>query len=231
MREAAVAILAKAPVPGRVKTRLTPPLAPEEAARVARASLLATLRRFVPAAPASFALFIDGAVDPTIRALAAGLGVGIFPQSEGDLGSRLRAAFGFLRGRGAQVTLALGSDSPTLDPGRVSEAIDALKRHDLVVGPSEDGGYYLIGTRGEQGAIFEEIPWSTPDVTSTTLERARRLGLSACVLPEWYDVDDPETLLRAVEDSMTMGLSLGLDLEDLRRRLRAWLGFEPRDAD
>ena len=222
--KAAVALLAKAPLPGRVKTRLTPPLTPEEAARVARASLLATLRRFVPAAPASFALFLDGNADPTIRALAAGLGVGIFPQSEGDLGSRLRAAFGFLRGRGARVTVALGADSPTLDPSRVAETIDALERHDLVVGPSEDGGYYLIGMRGDHGPVFEGIPWSTPGVTAATLEHAQRLGLSVSLLPEWYDIDDPATLLRAVEESTTTGLTLGLDLEDLRRRLLDWLG-------
>jgi len=222
MREAAVAIFAKAPVPGRVKTRLVPPLTPEEASRVARASLLATLRRFAQAGPAPLSLFLDGIADPTIRALAAGLGVGIYPQSEGDLGFRLRAAFGFLRGRGAEVTLALGSDSPTLDPGRVSEALDALRRHDVVVGPTEDGGYYLIGMRGDHGAIFEGIPWSTSEVTARTLERTRRLGLSACVLPEWYDVDDPATLLRAVEDSKVLGVSLGLDLEELDRRLRAW---------
>jgi rSAM/selenodomain-associated transferase 1 len=223
MTRAAVAIFAKAPVPGRVKTRLTPPLTPDEAARVARASLLATLRRFVPAAEATFALFLEGTADHTIRALAAGLGVGIFPQSEGDLGSRLRAAFGFLRMRGADVTVALGSDSPTLDPLRLSEAIEALQRHDLVIGPAEDGGYYLIGMRGDHGAVFEGIPWSTPEVTPSTLDRAERLELSTCVLPEWYDVDDPATLLRAVEDSKEMGLSLGLDLEELRRRLAPWV--------
>ena len=227
--DTAVAILAKAPIPGRVKTRLSPPLTPEEAARVARASLLETLRRFVPAAEAQFALFLDGNPDPTLRALAAGLGVGIFPQSEGDLGSRLRAAFGFLRNRGAKVTVALGSDSPTLDPLRLWEAIDALRKHDLVVGPAEDGGYYLIGVRGERDALFGGIPWSTSDVATDTLDRARRLNLSACLLPEWYDIDEPESLLRAIEDSTAIGLNLGLDHQGLRRRLREWLGLLPME--
>lgn len=198
---AAIAILAKAPVPGRVKTRLVPPLTPEEAAGVARACLDATLRRFVPAIDAPFTLFLDGEADGALAALAASLGVPIVPQGEGDLGVRLRAAFRSLRDGGATTTVAIGSDSPTLDPARIVEAIAALDTRDVVIGPTEDGGYYLIGVRGDRDGIFEDIPWSTGGVFGVTLERARAHGLVTHRLAPWYDVDDPTTLTRAIAEA------------------------------
>jgi rSAM/selenodomain-associated transferase 1 len=201
---AAVAIFAKAPVPGGVKTRLVPPLTPEVAAAVARACLETTLRRFVPAVNAPFTLFLDGEADWALRVLAAELGVPIVPQVGADLGGRLVAAFRSLRQGGATRTLAIGSDSPTLDPSRIADAIAALDADDAVIGPTEDGGYYLIGVRGEVDGIFNEIPWSTGAVAQATLERAAALGLSVRKLPEWYDVDDIASLRRALADGVTL---------------------------
>ncbi len=198
---AAVAIFAKAPVPGQVKTRLTPPLTPAEAAQVARVCLEETMRRFVPAVRAQFSLHWDGPADSSLLDRATGLGLEVFPQSEGDLGARLRAAFRLLRLRGASKTLAIGSDSPTLDPSWIAAAIDALDETDLVLGPAEDGGYYLIGEREETVGIFEGIPWSTTEVARVTLERAKALGLSVHRLPRGYDVDDAESLRRALRES------------------------------
>ncbi len=198
---AAVAILAKAPVPGRVKTRFVPPLTHEEAAELARACLHATLRRFVPAIDAPFTLFLDGAADRALRELTASLAVPIVPQADGDLGARLRSAFQSLRDGGATATVAIGSDSPTLDPARIAEAIIALDAHDVVIGPTEDGGYYLVGVRGNRDGIFEGIPWSTDEVAGVTLTRAREHGLAAHQLSPWYDVDNPVTLARAIVDS------------------------------
>ena len=207
---AAIAILAKAPVPGRVKTRLVPPLTPEEAAGVARACLDATLRRFVPAIEVPFTLFLDGEADHALVALASALGVAIEPQAEGDLGVRLSAAFRSLRDGGANTTIAIGSDSPTLDPARIVEAIAALDAHDVVIGPTEDGGYYLIGVRGDRDGIFEEIPWSTGEVLGVTLERARARGLVTHRLAPWYDVDDPTTLTRAIAEAKRPLITPGL---------------------
>jgi glycosyltransferase A (GT-A) superfamily protein (DUF2064 family) len=96
--------------------------------------------------------------------------------------------------------VALGSDSPTLDPSWIADAIAALDADDAVIGPTEDGGYYLIGVRGEVDGIFTEIPWSTDAVARATLERAAALGLSVRKLPEWYDVDDMTSLRRALAD-------------------------------
>jgi len=215
---AAVAIFAKAPIPGRVKTRLTPPLTPEAAARVARACLEVSLRRFVPTVDAPFTLFLDGEADPTLRALAAELGIPIVSQAVGDLGARLHAAFSNLRKTGATKTLAIGSDSPTLDPARIEKAIAALDEKDVAIGPTEDGGYYLIGVRGPADRLFERIPWSTPEVARVTLERAKELGLSVHLLPAWYDVDDVASLRRAVNDASGTIPALVDILESQRER-------------
>ncbi|HKW50162.1 MAG TPA: DUF2064 domain-containing protein, partial [Candidatus Eisenbacteria bacterium] len=131
MRAAAIAIFAKAPVPGRVKTRLVPPLSPEEAAAVARACLEVTIRRIAHAVDGPVTLFLDGEADAALRALAGSLGVGIAPQVGADLGSRLEAAFQSLRQGGAAKTIALGSDSPTVDPAWIARAIGSLDAHDV----------------------------------------------------------------------------------------------------
>ena len=133
---AAIAIFAKAPVPGRVKTRLVPPLSPEGAAAVARACLEATLRRFASVPEAPITLFLDGEADGALRALAGSLGIGIAPQVGADLGTRLEAAFGSLRAGGAAKTVALGSDSPTVDPAWIARAVASLDAHDVVIGPT-----------------------------------------------------------------------------------------------
>jgi uncharacterized protein len=208
---AAVAILAKSPDAGRVKTRLTPPLTPDEASRVARVCLEETLRRFVPSAPVPFTLFLDGALDRDLLALTSELGIVVVPQGGGDLSERIGSAFGTMRARGAERTIAIGSDSPTLDPGVIREAIEALDSRDVVLGPAEDGGYYLIGTRGMCDGLLARIPWSTERVMEVTMSRAGALGLAVAMLASWYDVDDPVTLRRAIQDPIR-GLPVLRDL-------------------
>ena len=196
----AVALFAKAPEAGRVKTRMSPPLSPEDAARVALGCIEISLRRFVPAVEAPFTLFLDGAPGDRIMELARAGHVAIVPQAAGGLGVRLQAAFASLRAQGHDAVVAIGSDSPTLDPARIREAVTALETHDVALGPCEDGGYYLIGVRGNRPEIFEDIPWSTPEVARATRRRALALGLAVRELPEWYDVDDLPSLERAIAD-------------------------------
>jgi uncharacterized protein len=193
----AIAILARAPVPGRAKTRLTPPLTPEGAAQVARACLLETLRRFPSAIELPFTLFIDGDPDASLVEAVRAAAVDLTPQAEGDLGARLEAAFDALRARGAETVLAIGADSPTLDPARIAEAVAALEECDVVLGPADDGGYYLIGMRGERSGVLDGIPWSTGRTLEATLARARSLGCAVRLLPPHYDIDDLATLARA----------------------------------
>ncbi|HET9939497.1 MAG TPA: TIGR04282 family arsenosugar biosynthesis glycosyltransferase [Candidatus Eisenbacteria bacterium] len=201
--KAAVAILARAPVPGRAKTRLTPPYTPEAAAHVARACLLETLHRFPRAIDVPFTLFLDGDPDPALIETIRAAGLGLIPQAEGDLGARLAAAFRALRAGSAESVVAIGADSPTLDPARIAEAIAALDECDVVLGPADDGGYYLVGARGDRGGIFDGIPWSTGRTLEVTVERARALGYAVRLLAPHYDIDDAATLARAEAEGFT----------------------------
>jgi len=201
MMSRALAIFAKVPVPGRVKTRMTPPLTLDEATRVAWICLGETVRRLVP--PPHVAqgyLFLDGPASPEIRYLAAERRLTILPQCEGDLGTRLHDAFRMLQQRGASQVIAIGTDTPHLDPDLVEESFAALEQTDLVVGPAEDGGYYLIGMRGPVDGIFESIEWGTDSVLRATLDRARALRRSVGMLPPAYDIDDAATLRRAANE-------------------------------
>jgi rSAM/selenodomain-associated transferase 1 len=197
----ALAVFAKAPVPGRVKTRLCPPLTSGEAARVARTLLEETVRRVLPRRElARSFLFLDGAASAEIRSLASEREVTILPQCEGDLGARLHDAFRGLRNRGAERVVAIGADTPHLDPGLLTHSFEALEAHDLVIGPADDGGYYLIGARGSADGLFESIAWGTGTVLEATRDRARVLERTVETLPNGYDIDDVATLRRAARE-------------------------------
>ena len=123
----------------------------------------------------------------------------MLPQVEGDLGARMLDAFVRASAAGATATVAIGADSPHLEPDRLREAFEELERHDLVLGPSADGGYYLIGLRAPVPALFDGIDWSTEQVLRQTVERARVERLDFVGLPAEFDVDSPGelALLRA----------------------------------
>lgn len=186
-------VFAKAPVPGSVKTRLSPPLDPEAAAALYEACL----RDAVEAAQRSGVPFrLRYQDDPGARAHLAR----IFPeaplraQGTGNLGERMGRALDAGFGEGAGAVVVVGSDGPRLPEGRLRLAFRRLARgHDVVFGPTDDGGYYLVGvTRTAWPAarvLFDDIPWSTGDVLSRTLERASAAGLSATLLPLWHDID------------------------------------------
>jgi rSAM/selenodomain-associated transferase 1 len=205
MPPVAVFIMAKAPRPGEVKTRLCPPLSPAEAAALYRCFLLdkiAQVRALRGVRAAIAYTPADG------RALFEGLAPGfrLLPQRGRDLGARLRAGFEALFAEGHQGALAIDSDTPTLPPAFLAQAVERIAdpATDLVLGPSEDGGYYLIGLRALHAELFEGMPWSTARVMPETLRRAAGLGLSVAQLPPWYDVDvapDLERLRRALAGS------------------------------
>jgi len=198
---AAVALFAKAPVAGRVKTRLTPPLTPEEAAAVARASLMAPVASVAGRSTLPLTLFLDGSPDDPLAEWVASRGVEVRAQSSGDLGERLRAAFTVLFEAGAARVIAIGSDSPTLPFERLFAANAALRAHDAVIGPAEDGGYYLLGLARPEWRLLEGIPWSSDAVARVTIERAAAIGAMIATLDPWYDIDDAASLRRALSDS------------------------------
>lgn len=192
-----VAIMAKAPLAGDVKTRLCPPLTVAEAAELYRAFLCDKIEqvRSLEAASHVIAFTPEGE-----RGIFEGLAPDftLIPQRGADLGSRLAASFEYLFARGHAGVLLIDSDTPTLPTGFLSEALELIAKPgtDLVLGPSEDGGYYLIGLRTPRPELFAGVPWSTPAVLLETVRRARDLGLDVAWLPLWFDVDTGSDLTR-----------------------------------
>lgn len=184
-------LFAKAPQPGKVKTRLLDCCTPEEAAALYRGFLLdsAGLLR------ASGAALKVVACEPPagqeeLADLLGGEDLVFVPQPQTELGGRLAQLFGWAFDQGMERVLALGSDSPSLPATCIDEALALLAEREVVIGPSIDGGYYLIGLRQRTAALFTGIAWSTGQVLAQTLERlgSRSLGL----LSLWYDVDTPQ---------------------------------------
>jgi uncharacterized protein len=197
-------IFAKAPRPGSVKTRLSPALTATEAAALYEASLH-DVAATATATVRDVQLFHDAAAG------AEGYFRSAFPrlptalQVAGDLGARLGAAFDHCFRADVERVAIIGADSPTLPGHLLPTAFAALAAHDLVLGPTDDGGYYLVAIRREAwpraAAVFEGIPWSTDTVLARTLARADAAGIAHTLLEPWYDVDRPEDLIRARDDA------------------------------
>ena len=197
MRRVAVAIMAKAPVAGAVKTRLTPPLTALAATRLYRSFLLDKIDQ-VRALKDTHAVvgYTPAEASGVFEELAPGFE--LLLQRGQDLGARLANGLAELLTHGHVAAVAIDSDTPTLPPAFLQQGVDLLLHGDadVVVGPCDDGGYYLIGVRAERPELFEGMPWSTPDVLPETLRRARAAGLTTTCLPEWFDVDTPADLER-----------------------------------
>jgi uncharacterized protein len=184
-------IFAKEPAPGRVKTRLCPPLSPENAARLYGQFLEDVLAEMAHMPRISLALaYTPDSARPFFQNLAAP-GILLTPQTGEDLGERLRRAFAWGFAQGAGTVLIRNSDSPDLPRRLVSEAREVLAqdRAQVVLGPCPDGGYYLVGLKTPQPQLFHDIAWSGPRVLADTLSQAGRLGLAVHLLPSWPDID------------------------------------------
>jgi rSAM/selenodomain-associated transferase 1 len=196
----AITIMAKAPTAGEVKTRLCPPLSPDEAALLARCFLLDTigLVRGLGDAIAVGIAFTPESDRDVFEALAPG--VRLVAQRGDDMGARMLHALEDSLRAGHAGALVIGSDTPTLPPAFLRRAVERVVSPDvdLVLGPSDDGGYYLIGMRTAWPFLFTEMPWSTAGVAAETVRRAGAHGLRVARLPSWLDVDTPEDLRRLV---------------------------------
>ena len=142
-------------------------------------------------------------------------------QSTGDLGCRMRDYFGAAFQKDANAVVLIGSDAPTLPLEFIQRAFDLLAEYCVVLGPSSDGGYYLVGASGGVPPIFSNVSWSSPHVWSQTLGLLDKTGLSFGTLPEWYDVDDQVTLSRLHNELIKTHSSSPLlaDLWDAVRRI------------
>ncbi|WP_230470075.1 TIGR04282 family arsenosugar biosynthesis glycosyltransferase [Lujinxingia vulgaris] len=196
-----IVIFAKAPVAGRVKTRLQPALSEDESVVLYRA-FVADVLELVGGWTAQeehrrATLAWSGNDDAMTFQAAECLDIQRVEQGEGDLGARMRRAIEEARARGAGRVVIVGTDSPTLSEAHLDLAFDVLQRRDVVWGPSFDGGYYLVGVNtpsvsggpGAEGVIFEGVAWSTESVLAQSWERASEAGLLSDLLGFWYDVD------------------------------------------
>lgn len=201
----ALAVMTKAPRAGKVKTRLTPPLAPEEAAALNTCFLRDTSAAIRNVAAAGRARGIAVYTPMGAESAYDGIlpdGFELVPQ-RGDLfGERLDCATGDLLRLGFDAVCLIDSDSPTVPEAAYQQAVNVLLQPDdrMVLGPSDDGGYYLIGLKQAHARIYADIDWSTEHVAEQTLARAQEIGLSVELLPTWYDVDDRATLRRLCEE-------------------------------
>ena len=193
-----VAIMAKMPAAGEVKTRLCPPLTHAQAAGLARCFLqdrIAQLGEIPTVVPA--VAFTPPEREPELRALLPE-GVRLVPQQGADLGARLDRLLTDLTVEGFGGAIALDADSPTLPTEYIRRACVHLadRTADVVLGPCDDGGYYLTGLLQAAPELFQEMPWSTSAVLDETIARVRRLGLHLALLPQWFDVDRGSDLER-----------------------------------
>jgi rSAM/selenodomain-associated transferase 1 len=190
-------IVAKEPVPGKVKTRLFPKLSPAVAAdlyrcflhdRIQEVSTLNEVDRAIAYTPED--------AGKTFTTLALD-GFELFAQQGKHLGERLNNIFLEKLSQGYKAVSIVDSDSPDLPKSLIKESFELLlsKQADIVFGPCYDGGYYLVGMRKPNPELFRNIPWSTKNVLSTTLEKAGKMGLNVRLLSRWNDLDTFEDIL------------------------------------
>ena len=181
-----VLVMAKEPLPGRVKTRLTPPFTPVQAAAIAAAAIADTLaavdglRRLPELGPIRPVLVLDGAAGPWLRTP-----VEIRPQATGPFHARLAAAFNAVRGP----ALLIGMDTPQVTSTLLAGACRTLARTDAVFGPAADGGWWALGLRRPDGGLLRGVPTSRPDTGARQWERLVQAGLRVEALPVLRDVD------------------------------------------
>jgi rSAM/selenodomain-associated transferase 1 len=216
VKPVAVVVMARVPGFGPAKTRLCPPLTRDQAALGYRCFLLDRLDQL--AAIEGVAPAIAYTPEHGARQLArlAPPSFSLYAQRGPDLGARLDAILTELIEAGHAGAIAIDSDSPTLPMDWIALGARALasRKADLVVGPCDDGGYYAVGLRVPRAALFADMPWSTSEILSRTLERAGTLGLAVEQLPLWFDVDTEADLRRLYGER---------DRHPLPRRTGRWL--------
>jgi rSAM/selenodomain-associated transferase 1 len=200
VRNRALLVVAKRPTPGQTKTRLCPPLTGRQAADLYNCLLLDTLE-LVRSVGDVYPIIAYLPQDAAGHFEALAPDFGLLPQKGADLGERLDNALTHCLQNGFRQVVIMNSDGPTLPVANLRRAFEILDEGvDVVLGPCEDGGYYLIGITTPQPSLFRGIQMSTPRVMDETLARAHQAGLSVVALPTWYDVDTAADLTRlAVE--------------------------------
>jgi uncharacterized protein len=194
----ALIVVAKRPTPGKTKTRLSPPLTPELASALYESFLFDTLDQMRQVDDAQRVIAYLDECDYFQR-LAPDFE--LIPQEGHDLGERLDNALTFYLSRGYERAVIMDSDSPTLPRDYLSHAFQVLSDGaDVVLGPCDDGGYYLIGLKKPTPRLLREVHMSTPTVAADTMALAKEEGLNLVTLPTWYDIDDVASLSRLIKE-------------------------------
>ena len=189
MNGPALVIMARAPVAGRAKTRLQPALSPGQSAALAMAFLKdaidlageqTLMTPFLAYTPASQTALFQELTRGKIQ---------IIPQAPGDLGKRMFKAMSSLSVRGFSPVVVIGTDIPVLQPATLLRSVEILKTHALCLGPSSDGGYYLIGMNQADERVFQNVHWGTPAVLEETIENASIASLTFSLLEKYSDID------------------------------------------
>ena len=206
-------VFVKNPIPGAVKTRLQTRYAPDQVATLytafvrdvlARAERIDVDRRVIAFDPPD--------AESEVRALFGRKALWKYvPQVQDDLGARMREALVQELDAGASATVLIGTDIPSLPAHHITQAFDLLRAKDVVLGPSTDGGYYLVGVSKSTPEIFEDVEWSTPGVLAQTIDRVQRAGHTLGLVPPWFDVDTPEELDLVLAQARAAKLATGID--------------------
>jgi len=221
LNRTALGIFLKRPVPGQVKSRLGAVLGYEQAAELYACFIADIIDRFESLAEKTILAYAPAEERieewlPEIRE-----STGVWPQPEGPLGERLARFFETTLGDASvQRAVVIGTDSPTLPREYLVEAFRLLESSDCVIGPSADGGYYLLGLSSPQPRLFDGIDWSSAEVLQQTTERIFAADLTMKTLPLWYDVDESDNL-RMLRGHLSALARSGHT--DLPQRTRAWI--------
>lgn len=203
-------VFVKNPIPGTVKTRLQTRYTPHQAAGIYRAFILDTLETAQSIdADCHLLAYHPQNAENDIRDLAGSIWK-LFPQSQTELGDRIYTAalHSFLQG--ASRVVIIGTDIPSLPSNFIVRAFDLLSKNNLVLGPSTDGGYYLIGLAKPIETIFQDIEWGTNRVFIQTLNRLEKTNNTLALVPPWYDIDTPEDLDFLLAHTKAMDLANSL---------------------
>ena len=217
IRANALAVMAKAPLPGQVKTRLQPSLTAEEAAALSRSLLVDQLNHLQELATTDFYLaFAPDDAQCLMEKLAPSC-FHLFPQQGDDLGGRMAAVFEGLFQMGHRSIVLIGGDLPPVPLRFFNQAYAFLESSEkrVVLGPSRDGGYYLVGSNRRTPEIFQDMSWSHSEVLKETQNRLASLRVAYCLLPPWFDIDTVDDLRylesfsdKALKEAMTNTLPL-----------------------
>ena len=208
-------VFVKNPIPGAVKTRLQTRYAPDRVVVLYTAFVRDVLARAESIDVDQRVIAFDPPdAEPEVRArFSQGLKAPwqFVPQVQDDLGARMREALVQQLDAGASAAVLIGTDIPSLPACHITQAFDLLRTKDVVLGPSTDGGYYLVGVSKPASEIFEEVEWSTPSVLAQTIDRVQGAGYTLGLVPPWFDVDTPDEFDFLLAQARATKLVTGVD--------------------